>query len=122
MPRKPRLAQKIEGLFADRHLLSASDIVRLLKKSADSYNKTSVYRALDQLLEKGILCQQYFTDGQALYELREDHHTHMVCKNCQKILVADCDYHPSQKIKNFTVEHHHVTLVGLCDDCNEYDS
>ena len=101
----------------DNHLLSVADILEKLEQSGETYNKTSVYRSIDQLLEKGLVCQHYFTDDQAMYELREDHHTHLICKKCKKIQITECNYHHTKAPKGFKVDHHHVTLVGLCKNC-----
>jgi Fe2+ or Zn2+ uptake regulation protein len=111
------LKSQLIDLLKRHHLLSVSDILEKLKAEGKTYNKTSVYRSLETLLEEGLICRQYFNEAQALYELREDHHTHMVCDNCGKIESTECIYEEPKNNINFKIDHHHVTLVGKCQDC-----
>lgn len=111
------LREILVNLLKREHLLSVSQILDLLKKSKRSYNKTSVYRALDQLLEEDAVCRHYFSGSEASYELREHHHAHLVCTNCGKVETEECDYHQPESADGFQVNHHHTTLFGLCADC-----
>lgn len=104
-------------LLQQRHLLSAKDMLVEFTKSGRDFNKTSVYRALDQLETEGLICQQNFTDKQAVYELAEPHHAHLVCQICGSVQIAECDFKPPEKILDFKVDHHHVTLMGTCQIC-----
>jgi len=114
---KRNLKNKIIKTLQKNHLMSAVDILDFLEKQDHPYNKTSVYRALDQLLENGLICQHHFNDSQAVYELREDHHTHLVCNKCDKISMMECDYEHKTKVGDFMIDHHHLTLAGVCGDC-----
>jgi len=107
----------IVEILKQNHLLSVAEFLDVLKKDGKSYNKTSVYRALEQLISEDAVCQHHFSSSEASYELREHHHTHLVCKKCGKIQTAECHYHETPKVGNFLVEHHHVTLFGLCENC-----
>lgn len=111
------LRAQLVSLLQQHHLLSVGDILQKLEAQGKTYNKTSVYRSLEQLLEEGVVCRQFFNEAQALYELREDHHTHLVCSTCGKIETIECDYHESSAVGDFVVDHHHVTLVGSCGQC-----
>lgn len=111
------LKTTIVTLFAHHHLLSAAQILDILKGEGKQYNKTSVYRALDQLTADGTLCKLFFTENEALYELQEHHHAHLVCRSCGAVSEAECEYDAPSSIGDFTVDHHHVTLIGLCAKC-----
>ncbi len=111
------LKKLILQLLEHRHLLSASEILIKLEKTSRKFNKTSVYRALEQLESDEVICRQYFHDTQAQYELRQDHHTHLVCRKCGDVEIASCDYDQPQQIQNFTIDHHHLTLIGVCANC-----
>lgn len=120
MSREPKLANKIQDILKTNHLLSAGKIKQFLHSRKVNCNKTSVYRALDQLLDKGVVCQHYFKDAQAQYELREDHHTHLVCEKCGKVSMMECNYDHDTHPKNhdgFKIDHHHITLLGICKNC-----
>ncbi len=111
------LSDSIQDLLKKKHLLSANEIQEYFEKNGRSYNKTSVYRALDQLSADNTICRYDFNDHEAQYELRTDHHDHVVCEKCGKIEVADCQFVQPSMVKNFTLTHHHLTLFGICDEC-----
>ena len=114
---KRNLKQKLSIILTENHLISVGDILEKLSQKGDAYNKTSVYRALDQLLEQGEICRHYFDQAEALYELRDHHHSHLVCRICGVVIMAECLFQQPEKAGDFKIEHHHLTLVGLCKDC-----
>lgn len=105
------------NLLKTEHLLSVAEILTLLAKNGKKYNKTSVYRALDQLLEEDLVCRYYFNEAQASYELREEHHTHLLCNKCGRVDSVECDYAQPAMAKGFAIDHHHLTLIGVCGEC-----
>lgn len=111
------LKSTLVDLFSARHLLSAPQILDILQAVGRKYNKTSVYRALDQLEAEGVICKQFFKENEAMYELKAHHHAHLVCTNCGKVAEAKCDLQEPKELHGFVVDHHHVTLLGLCADC-----
>jgi Fe2+ or Zn2+ uptake regulation protein len=117
MANQRNLKATLIELLQNKHLLNVAQILEELETQGRSYNKTSVYRALDQLLEENLICKHFFTEAQAAYELREHHHAHLICEKCGKIITAECLYHQPEKVGNFKVNHHHLTLIGICDDC-----
>lgn len=113
------LSSAILTLLSRQHLLSANDILLYFKGKGHIYNKTSVYRALDQLVAENKICQHHFSDDENKYELRNQHHAHLVCTSCNSVDTADCSYADPQKIGSFKVDHHHLTLFGLCENCQK---
>jgi Fe2+ or Zn2+ uptake regulation protein len=114
---KISLKDNLVNLLKEKHLLSVADFLNLLKKQGKSYNKTSVYRALEQLLEAEVVCMHHFSAAEATYELREHHHAHLVCTNCGKVAAGECSYEEPTTVGLFKVNHHHTTLFGSCVDC-----
>lgn len=117
MARTAIIPKKILSLLEKNHLLSASQMIEEFEKTGESYNKTSVYRALEKLLEQGKICRENFSESEAVYELRSDHHDHAVCTNCETVQAVPCVQHSKRKVAGFQVDHHHTTLYGLCDNC-----
>ena len=118
MARKAVLPKLIIKLLEGTHLLSATQIIEYLRKAGGDFNKTSVYRALEKLQERGEVCKETFGDSEALYEVRGEHHDHAVCTSCEKIIKVPCPEHSEKKVHNFNVDHCHVTLYGLCNSCS----
>lgn len=104
------------SLLAAHHLLSANQLLVLLEKEYQAYNKTSVYRALERLLSEGKICHYVFDGKEAVYELREHHHDHAICESCGAIEAISC-HSPTLSLKNFAVDHHHTVVYGTCHHC-----
>ncbi len=117
MARTAVIPQKILDLLDKNHLLSVSQMLEKFEASGQNFNKTSVYRSLEKLLEEGKICRQVFGDSEAAYELRADHHDHAVCTHCEKVVPVECHNHSRRKVAGFAIDHHHTTLFGLCEDC-----
>jgi Fe2+ or Zn2+ uptake regulation protein len=116
MSRQPKLAKDICKLLASNHLLSVSEIVSCLNSHDKSCNKTSVYRALDKLMAADIICKQSF-GSEAKFELREDHHDHVVCNECNKIEAIECSF-DKHSVDGFKIDHHHTVVYGICEGCS----
>lgn len=114
--RTRNLTQLLTSLLQQHHLLSANQLVELLAQQSHSYNKTSVYRALDRLLSEGKICQFVLDGKEAVYEVRHEHHDHAICQRCGSVSAVDCD-EPEALIPNFKVDHHHTLIYGTCTNC-----
>lgn len=115
--KKRNLEDKILALLQVEHLLSAAAIVERLAELHQSYNKTSVYRALERLLQKGQLCQQHLGENGISYELRSAHHEHLQCENCGAVEAVECSFIHPPSLNGFRISHHHLTYLGICQDC-----
>lgn len=113
------LKQLLQKLFTTHHLLTATDCRVQLEAAGRRFNKTSVYRALEQLVAEERLCKLNLKNDEAAYELRESHHAHLVCEQCGEISSAACSYDQPTTVNGFEVSHHHVTLMGLCATCSK---
>ncbi|HEX9817498.1 MAG TPA: transcriptional repressor [Patescibacteria group bacterium] len=111
------LEDKLMAILKLEHLLSAPEILIKLQTLDQSYNKTSVYRALDRLLTKGILCQHQLADDGLVYELRSGHHDHLQCEVCGRLEVVACALPTPDSIQGFKLSHHHLTYLGTCPTC-----
>lgn len=117
MSRQPKVQPAILELLEHSHSLSAPEIVELLSRGDVSVNKTSVYRALDTMLEQDLICKQSFGDETPVFELRSHHHDHLVCEVCGSVQVTDCLMHLPKTVDGFLIGHHHLTIYGLCEQC-----
>lgn len=114
---KGSLAETILELLKEHHFLSPLEIQDLLAEDGQEYNKTSVYRAIDSLVAEDLICKQDFLDKEACYELKENHHDHLLCVGCGMLQSIECLMPDPEKINDFTVDHHHLTIFGYCKDC-----
>ena len=106
-------------LLEQHHFLTATQLLEKLRSQGIVVNKTSVYRNLDSFLEDDRICRQSFGEDEFVYELQSGHHDHVQCKVCGKVAEVPCQVSSSQKIAGYVVDHHHLTLYGLCATCQE---
>lgn len=111
------VSSQIIKLLQIDHFLSAPELVEKLHAQGRAVNKTSVYRALDKLLDDGRICKQNLKDNELVYELRQDHHDHLVCTNCGQVIPIECHVGTETIPADFVIDHHHLTIFGICGDC-----
>ena len=103
--------------------LSADDIHSHLTKNNESIGLATVYRVLTQLELAGLIQKNQFNDNQSTYEIKKQHHDHLICTKCGKIIeFLDTDLEKLQeKISDkyqFRLDSHVMTLFGICKDGN----
>ena len=104
---------------------SAQEIFAHVIEIIPGINFSTIYRNLDTMLKKNILCRITAETGGVLYGLRrrEGHHHHVVCKKCGATLPLD--YCPMENVKKelhkkgFTATEHKLVIYGYCDQCNK---
>lgn len=110
------LKKEIVQLLTKNHFLTVPQLVEKLHHHGLTVNKTSVYRTIEAFLSEGLVCQQNF-QNEFVYELQADHHDHLYCTNCGKVEPTTCKFELNTQPKGFQVDHHHLTLYGLCKNC-----
>jgi len=106
------------------HHLSAEDIYRVLIEQHEEVGVATIYRVLSQFEESGIVHKLNFENNQAVYELcGADHHDHLVCVKCNKIIEFQDDVIEKHQIQiadkhGFELTDHSLYLYGLCKNCH----
>jgi len=101
--------------------LSVKEIAVKLKTS--DVDPVTLYRNVESLENLGIIRQLRLQDRQAHYEIADNHHHHLVCKICGKIVdVEGCKI--SVADKNFLKKNgfakmtgHSLEFFGICNTC-----
>ncbi|WP_144160631.1 Fur family transcriptional regulator [Paraburkholderia sp. BCC1885] len=105
-----------------RHF-SAEEVFRHLVEEKIDIGLATVYRALAQLVEAGILSSGTLGSTTAVFELNEGkRHDHVICLNCGRV---DEFFDPLIEARQKTVAEelgyllsgHHLVLHGYCRDC-----
>lgn len=120
----PRL--KILELFENttvRHL-TADDVHRLLLAENMDIGLATVYRALTQFEQAGLLERHHFESGKAVFELKaSQHHDHLVCIHCGRVEeFYDGEIERRQnkvaKERGFVIQGHALYLYAECTKTN----
>ena len=116
----------IDLLASQPCALSAVEIEATLRASGHPPGRATVYRALDLLVEHGLVERVEVGDGQARFEKAElggAHHHHLVCEQCGRLVAFD-DPGLERAIDRVCarlgvrVDSHDVLLRGACGRCD----
>lgn len=111
-------------LKKSQSVLSAQELFQEVIKLLPGVNFSTVYRNLDVMLSKGLLCRIAPENGVVMYELRRkgSHHHHVICKGCG--ISIPIDFCPMDAMKkelkrlSFTPTEHRFEVYGYCDKCS----
>ena len=102
-----------------RHM-TAEDVFKALLTDGTDIGLATVYRALMQFEQAGILSRSHFESGKAVFELNEgQHHDHLVCLDCGRVEeFYDAEIEKRQnavaKTKGFAIADHALSLYAHC--------
>lgn len=102
---------------------STKEIYQMLHRNGESIGLTTVYRALQSLIDDQVIDQLRRDDGEAIYRLcGEKHHHHLVCKSCGETVEIEGSAIEKWS-KAVALEHgfrevgHTAEIFGLCKKC-----
>lgn len=115
----------VEALAGHDCAVTALDLDDELRRRQPPVGRASVYRALEQLEELGLVRRLEVCRGTAGYERIEPdghHHHHAICRDCGRMVPFEdsaLERAIGQLSKNisFKVTEHDVVLRGHCERC-----
>ncbi len=113
-------------LSATGHVTS-EDLYQEVRAKHPHIGYTTVYRTMKLLCEAGLAHEHQFGDGLTRYEIAQEHHDHLVCTKCGKIVEFECSMIESAQDEiaeryGFRVLRHRHELYGHCPACREDES
>lgn len=82
----------------------------------------TVYNTIEILCACGILRKHYIQENQAVYELSDDRHIHLICKLCGKMeeipLPEISSFLEGMPYGNFHPDFISANVYGVCDCCS----
>lgn len=85
--------------------------------------RATVFRAVEKLVDMGLLDRIEFADGTHHYRVcGGTHHHHLTCTQCHRVVEIDICL-PREHLEaigkqtNFAIEGHSLTLFGICENC-----
>jgi Fur family peroxide stress response transcriptional regulator len=106
---------------SDEHL-TAGEIFEAARRSLPTISFATVYNSLKYLTGAGLVREINFGKGSSRYDRETSRHDHAVCSRCGRL--TDFDLAETSQLmraaarrSRFKPESIHLTLVGLCPDC-----
>ena len=122
--RRSRSREVILRLIRDsKQPVSAQEIRDMLRRSGDTFNKTTIYREIETLQKAWYIKELFLRSDKALYEMAGEHHHHVMCVSCgdvRHIKLQESLDGEEQKIarrEGFRVVEHSLEFFGLCQKC-----
>ncbi|MGM0437127.1 MAG: Fur family transcriptional regulator [Bacillota bacterium] len=106
----------------------ADTLLKKVKEINPDVGLATIYRNLELFCKLDITSELDFDSSYKYYELNldENHHHHLVCINCDKIIEFNDEVLErfEKKIEdkyNFEIVNHQIKFYGICKDCSEKD-
>jgi len=132
---KPRYVI-LEVLNETAEHLSAEDIYQEAYKIYPAIGLTTIYRTLELFVQIGVVHKFDFGEGRARYELnvgpeiKGQHHHHLVCINCRRIIdytdfiedeikLLEITEKGLERLHHFQITNHIIAFYGLCEKCQK---
>ena len=121
MKRQTRQRTAIRSVFdGARRPLSPQEVLRLARRGSKRLGIATVYRALNAMVEEGLLVPIALPGQPPRYEpAGKGHHHHFHCRRCDAIYeVNACPGNVSRLAPaGFAVDGHDILLFGTCAAC-----
>jgi Fur family ferric uptake transcriptional regulator len=116
----------VEALAGHDCAVTALDLEDEMRRGKPAVGRASVYRALEQLEQLGLVQRIEVCRGTAGYERVDPtghHHHHAICRDCGRMVPFEDSRleraleHVAGEMPGFDVAEHDVVLRGRCDRC-----
>ena len=119
----PQRVGILDELRREPNDVTAQQLHERLRGRGQRIGLATVYRALDALVDAGVVAQlSHFRDALCYRVCRDDHHHHLVCAECHSIVeLTDCTL--EEPLARAAAEHgfvatgHHLEVTGVCASC-----
>lgn len=101
---------------------SPIEVYNLTRRVQSGLTEATVYRTLEFLADNGFALAAHVGNGKLVYELTEENHHHLICRQCGKTVAVEYTaltdlYNKLEDSTGYKLDSSHVTLFGLCPDC-----
>ncbi|MBW2335240.1 MAG: transcriptional repressor [Deltaproteobacteria bacterium] len=114
----------LEAFLQTEKHVTVEEVVQLLEKNGWELEPELVRETLQLMCRFGFAHQSRFDNGVIRYEHRHlgQHHDHMICTKCRKILEFEEEQIEQLQIKiaaanGFHMLQHRLEIYGICNDC-----
>lgn len=101
---------------------TADQVLEAVKDRVPGISRTTVYRALDTLVDMGFVRRLHHAGVSARFDGRTHRHHHLICNKCHKVIDLDDESLNRLRIsqihaEGFEIEDFSVHFMGICRAC-----
>ncbi len=116
----PQRIAIVEEICLKGHI-NIDDLFNSLKLKFPSISLATIYKNIHAMLDKLFLSEVQIPNAKSVYELTRELHSHLICKNCNKIediqLDTACLVSEVTAKSSFKPEELSVVFTGFCKEC-----
>jgi Fur family ferric uptake transcriptional regulator len=114
----------LEVFLSVKGHIASEELYQRVREKHANIGYTTVYRTMKILCDAGLAMERHFDDGVTRYEVEHEHHDHLVCVRCGKIVEFECGMIESTQNEiavryGFRVLRHRHELYGHCENCRD---
>lgn len=117
----PQRLAIIEFLSEYGHL-SIAKMYELVKEKFPSISLATIYKNVNAMIDNGFLKEVKIIGEDSRYELNYGEHSHVVCRECGKVVDIDIEtqslFKEAGKKSNIMVESSSMVFYGICKECS----
>lgn len=113
----------VKSLLEAGSPVSVPGLMRMLEKSGERFNKTTLYRELEFLIAHDIASKAIIFASCQYYEIVQEHHHHMICTDCgdiQDVAAKEDICFMNREFfrkRGFRIIDHSLEFFGVCRSC-----
>ena len=118
----PQRRAVLDVVLESEEHLTANEIYEAARRRLPTLSFATVYNSLKYLKDAGLLREINFGKASSRYDRETGRHDHALCSRCGRLVDFDLPETPQMlraaaRRSRFRPESIHLTLVGVCPDC-----
>jgi len=112
----------LEAFLVAKGHVTSDELYQRVREDNPNIGYTTVYRTMKLLADAGLAQERHFDDGVTRYEIEDEHHDHLVCLSCGRIIEFECQEIEVAQAEvaskhGFRILRHRHELYGHCSFC-----
>ena len=112
----------LDAFLASTGHVTSEDLYERVRSDHPEIGAATVYRTLKLFVDAGVANASTFREGITVYEHELQHHDHLICLGCSRIIEFECAEIESAQLRiakdhGFRLTRHRHHLFGYCSDC-----
>ncbi|MEZ4215008.1 MAG: transcriptional repressor [Myxococcota bacterium] len=112
----------LDAFLASKGHVTSEELYQRVREEHPNIGYTTVYRTMKLLADAGVAQERQFGDGLTRYEVEQEHHDHLVCLGCGRIVEFECEEIEAAQAEiaeryRFRLVRHRHELYGYCASC-----